>query len=246
MNFIDTIASIPLTTKVFLICFAFFSLVEIILALFEKNFFRKLIKPLCLMFLGIAVTIALPSHRFLYFATYLGMAGDILLISKRKKFLFPLGTFSFMLGHIFYYVEINTVLLPTLGLSMKWWFHVLYWSLVVVFTFIFFKPIKKAFQLKFFTGLGCSLYYMVLISSSVMYTIATIATFGTGITTYMWLAIIGIVFFIFSDIFLGYTTYVKEIKRRDFYIMLTYLVAECLIVLAFVLTYYSNPTVFTF
>lgn len=246
MNFLDLINSIPLTTKVFFICFVAVAFLEIIFAFFEKNFLRKLFKPLCLMFLGVAVTIALPSHKFLYLAAYLGMAGDLFLISKRKKALFPLGTTSFLIGHVFYYIEINTALLPILGVGMKWWFHVVYWVLVIVFTFIFFKPIKNAFKLKFFTGLGCSLYYMVLGFSVVMYTISTIATIGAGITSYMWLAVIGILFFIFSDIFLGYTTFVKDIKRKDFYIMLTYLIAESLIILSFVLTYYSNPTVFKF
>ena len=36
----------------------------------------------------------------------------------------------------------------------------------------------------------------------------------------------------------------EDIKRRDFYIMLTYLLAECLILTSFALTYFGNPSVF--
>jgi len=246
MNFVEIVTNIPFLSKVFFLCFLVFAFFEILFALFEKELLKKILKPFCLLFLGVAVTVALPYHKFLYIAAYLGMTGDLLLISKRKKALFPLGTFSFLLGHIFYYLEINVYLLPKLGVPMPTWFHFLYWGLVVVFTFIFFKPIKNTFKLKFLTGLGCSHYYMVLMFSSVMYTIATIGTSIAGATNYMWLSIIGIVFFITSDIFLGYTTYVKDVKRRDFYIMLTYLIAESMIILAFVFTYYGNPSLFQF
>ena len=111
------------------------------------------------MFLGVAVTTALPGHKFLYLATYFAMAGDILFLGKKNRILFPLGTTTFLIGHILFYVEINAYLLPTIGYAMPWWFHILYWLLVIVLTFTFVKPLRKIFKFKFFMGVGSSFYY---------------------------------------------------------------------------------------
>ena len=43
------------------------------------------------------------------------------------------------------------------------------------------------------------------------------------------LTFIGYGFFIFSDAFLLFTTYIKDKKRRDFYIMSTYFLGELFI-----------------
>ena len=45
---------------------------------------------------------------------------------------------------------------------------------------------------------------------------------------------VGYVFFLISDVSLTIVTFKKDYKRRDFYIMLTYLIAEFLIVFALV------------
>lgn len=243
MNVIDIIKTIPLASKIFFILFIVVSIFQIVLCFQEKNFLRKLVKPFCLLFLAISINIALPHHYFLYLAAYLGMVGDIFLIKNRHKLFFPLGTISFLIGHIFFYVETNLLLLR-IGSPMPPYFHFIYWGLVILVTLIICRPVSKKANMKFFTGLGGSFYYAILAASLVMYSIATARVFDKGLNNYLWLSIIGIVFFIVSDITLGYTLFIKDIKRRDFYIMLTYLLAECLILTSFALTYFGNPSVF--
>ena len=51
----------------------------------------------------------------------------------------------------------------------------------------------------------------------------------------LWLNVVGMSVFLVSDVYLVKTLFVKDDKRRDFYIMSTYLVAQCLLALGFVL-----------
>ena len=52
----------------------------------------------------------------------------------------------------------------------------------------------------------------------------------------MWLSFAGAILFITSDAILVNTHFGRKFKRYDFYIMLTYLLAEVLIISGFVLT----------
>lgn len=49
------------------------------------------------------------------------------------------------------------------------------------------------------------------------------------------LIFIGVIIFILSDSILSFTTFILDIKRRDFYIMLTYLIAQSLIAINLVM-----------
>jgi hypothetical protein len=56
----------------------------------------------------------------------------------------------------------------------------------------------------------------------------------------MWYGIIGLVLFIISDSFLTYTMFIKDVKRRDFYIMFTYLAAQVLFLVGIISTLSSS------
>jgi hypothetical protein len=56
----------------------------------------------------------------------------------------------------------------------------------------------------------------------------------------MWYGIIGLVLFIISDTFLTYTMFIKDVKRRDFYIMFTYLAAQVLFLVGIISTLSSS------
>ena len=77
-----------------------------------------------------------------------------------------------------------------------------------------------------------SLYFGTLFSVLPTMCIAT-----SGFGYFMWLTIIGSVCFIISDCLLMYFKYGKKPKRHHFYIMLTYLLAQSLIVVGFVLSF---------
>lgn len=64
---------------------------------------------------------------------------------------------------------------------------------------------------------------------------AIIAT-SMGNALYCFLAVIGAAVFIVSDIILARTLFKKDTKRRDFYIMTTYLLGQGLIVLGLTFT----------
>ena len=74
------------------ICFLIFSSLFIISSLFnimcgffEKEKARRISKPFCLIFLGIAAAIALPRFFLIYCGCFLGSIGDFLLLYKSNK-----------------------------------------------------------------------------------------------------------------------------------------------------------------
>ena len=76
-----------------------------------------------------------------------------------------------------------------------------------------------------------SFYFAILAVYLPVFSFA-VATVGS----YMFLTLIGAVVFIVSDSILVWTHFGHKFKRYDFYIMLTYLIAEFLIVSGFILT----------
>lgn len=68
---------------------------ELVTSFREDDKLRKIIKPLPMFFLTIAVVFALPTHPPIYLGALLVMIGDILLLDNKKRTKFYLGLFSF-------------------------------------------------------------------------------------------------------------------------------------------------------
>lgn len=221
---------INIVALVFFTIFVLVSLVELVLAFHEMEKWRKIVKPFSLLFLAFSALIALPSHPLIFIGAILGMVGDVFLIFVKKRKLFILGTISFLLGHFAYISEILFIMLK--DNPVPWWFYVVALFLMLTLTLAFYPFSKKITGDRYLSLLG-NLYLSVLVLVTIISVIAT----SKGFTNFMVLGIIGGISFLASDLLLIQATFVRDFKRRDYYIMLFYLLGQAFIVSGLTLTY---------
>ncbi len=228
---VDAFSKLSVASYILLALFIVASIIQLVFAFLEKEKYRRIEKPFCLGLLTAFVAVTLPNHPALYVATFLGMLGDIFVILPNKKF-FYLGAFAFFLGFVAYALEGFIRLDPDpIPLYMIVVMAATYVVMVVVFGF-FIGP-----KLTPNTGedIGIGLYLSPLI------TLVPIFTYFTAHVQYfMFISLIGVVFFLTSDLTITYTKFIKKFKRYDFYVMGTYLIAQFLIIMGFVFTYFAK------
>lgn len=215
----------PIPAFIFLGLFVVASIVQLVFAFLEKESLRRKEKFLCLLFLGLFAVFAFPNKPLIYIGAFLGMLGDILDLNLRT---FYFGVISFFVAHICYILE---VLLDILKKEVPWYIDVaivVTYVLVTIIMYLFCKNRKKH---NIIDKIGQSLYFAILVSYVPVLIYAVIVKGG-----YMYLSLIGSLFFIASDSILVYAHFGPKFKRYHFYDMATYLIAEVLLVLGFVLT----------
>ena len=141
-----------------------------------------------------------------------------------------LGTAAFLLGHLCYISEILFVMLK--DAPMQWWFYVVIVFAILLFIIAAYPLAKKITKNRWMALLG-NLYLSILL---LVATVSLIASCN-GFSDYMILGIVGGVSFLASDLILTTSTFVRDFKRRDYYIMLFYLIGQAFIVLGMSLTY---------
>lgn len=214
---------------VFFALFVLVSLIEIIAAFNAWEKVRMILKPFSLFFLGIAVIIALPTHPLIYIGAFLGMIGDIFLLFPKNKKLFLSGSISFLLGHFAYISEILFVILR--DNALEWWFYAIITFMMLLWTLAFY-PIAKKITKDRYLSLSGNVYLFTLVLVSIVSLIASVK----GYTNFMVLGVLGGISFLASDLILVQSTFVKDFKRKDYYIMLFYLLGQAFIVTSLVLT----------
>ena len=216
----------PIPAYIFLGLFVVASIIQLIFAFIENQRLRRREKFLCLLMLGIAAVFAFPTEPLIYVGAFLGMIGDILVLRSKT---FKLGTLAFLLGHLCYIFE---TLWRIIGFENVLWWHpvVLVGTFALVFVAMFLgcKYKTKHSSMDVF---GQSLYFAVQVIYIPLFIIAFVM-----VRSFMYLCLIGACLFIISDAILVKNHFGKKWKRYDFYIMLTYLLAEVLIISGFVLT----------
>lgn len=226
LNVVDC-TKLPIPVYVLFALFAAFSLTEVLLAYFEKEMARKIVKPFCVLMLVIMAIVYRPNAWLIYTGALLGLAGDVLLIWKKNKKMLALGMFCFLLGHLAYIVETILIIAPAIG----WPYYVAGGFLVVLFN-LFFYGITKRVVKDGKMATASNLY----LSSLGLVAIASLVACFLGYFSYMFLAFLGGLDFIASDSILAYTIYIRDVKRRDFFIMSLYLLGQGLIVIGLLLT----------
>lgn len=214
---------------VFFALFVLVSLIEIIAAFNAWEKVRMILKPFSLFFLGIAAIIALPSHPLIYIGAFLGMTGDIFLLFPNTKKLFLAGSICFLLGHFAYISEVLFVILR--DNALEWWFYAIVGFMMLLWTLAFY-PIAKKITKDRYLSLSGNVYLFTLVLVSIVSLIASVK----GYTNFMVLGVLGGISFLASDLILVQSTFVKDFKRKDYYIMLFYLLGQALIVTSLVLT----------
>jgi len=199
---------------------------ELAFAFLENELGRKTAKCFCVGCLGLMAVDWVPRAWPIYVGAFLGTIGDAFLLKKHKVWPMVLGTFSFFVGHVFY------IALYAMAVHFPWWIYVAFAVFYVLFCLIAYGPMHKIIkqpQMAF----GGTIYFGILVLD---FLFAAAACFF-GAFDYLFLAALGGVCFIASDCFLVYTSYVKDMKRRDFYIMATYVMAQALIIVGACLTF---------
>jgi uncharacterized membrane protein YhhN len=141
-----------------------------------------------------------------------------------------IGTVAFLLGHLCYISEILFVMMKAQPLS--WWFYVVVAFSILLIVLGAYPLSKKLTNSRYLALLG-NTYLSMLVLVTV---VATIASFN-GFANYMVLGILGGISFLASDLILTRATFIKDFKRRDYYIMLFYLLGQAFIITGLSLTY---------
>lgn len=217
---------IPVASYVFFGLFIATSIVHLVFCFFEMELPRKITKGFTTAFLGIAATIAIPTEPLVYIGCFLGMVGDVALLKKHKIMPFVIGMVSFLAGHILYILTYIKLCAP-----MHWGFYVFTGVYCVLFPVLFYNVCHKIVHQRGI-AFGGTAYFGYLFLNFIWAIIAC----AYGHTNYCLLCVFGAFCFIVSDIFLSYTMFKRNVRRRDFYIMITYLFAQGLIVAGFVMT----------
>ena len=191
---------------------------ELVFAFLELEKPRKIVKPFCLAALILFLITLKLDNIYVYGALFFGLIGDIFLIYKKQhKMMILLGIFSFFIGHLFYiftFVELLSYEIPKIAIVL----------IVALGLLSPLLPYKICYsKTKSFTVPG-AIYMFTLVLELVLAILVALDK-KSG---YSNLLLIGNVLFFASDIILSISMFFKDFKRRDFYIMSTYLAAQTL------------------
>lgn len=186
---------------------------------------KRAITKLTLMpALGIYILVVDAKATFLFLAVFLAYLGDIFLLYKNNKGAFFAGFIAFGLSHITYMV----LLLSKIGWNnLPSWPYLVFIPIgLIIGSFLFihyvfkdspgpFKPIMVAYSFLLTLELAIAIYLTI-----------------NDFQVFSLLMIGGNLLFITSDTYIGITTFLSPRRRSHFLVMLTYTLAQLLIVVA--------------
>ena len=190
---------------------------------------RKISKPFTLALLSPAVILLVPEYPLIWLFPVFSLLGDISLIFKKKGILFfVLGFVFFYAGHICNLIQL-TIFLFNSDTTIPFVAYLIF-AIALALIIIFIFPITRKIVGK--KALLANVYMPTLVLIGIFSLLVTAAYANS----YQGLLIsLGYIFFVFSDGLLLYANFIKEVKRHDFFIMSTYLMAELLITLGLVM-----------
>lgn len=204
--------------SIFLALFIIVSLVHLYFCFKMIPLYRKVTKPLCLLFLGTAFLFLSPSNYFIWISCYLSMIGDLLLIKNKVAKYFIVGAIIFALAHTLN--AINQISL--LPFSIDWLIYVIVGFLILFVGIISFCTTKRKENKKAISAVGSSYACFHLLNI-----VLSIILLVNGENLACLLILGGYIVYVISDFIVNYVTNKHDIPRRDFYIMITYLLGQC-------------------
>lgn len=218
--------TLPLGSVIALSLFGAFTVFHLIFCFMEWEKWRKWTKPVCVALLSLAVTLASPDLYLVGIGLLFGAIGDVLLIFKHKVWTLVFGTFAFMVNHVFFIAQYLVVL----G-NLPWhlWAGLAFAVFVIMVAGI--GLIHKAIKTPSL-GFGALVYFSFIFAD---FYVACCAA-CLGYFDFLFLNVLGMLLFLGSDIYLTKTLFFRDNKRRDFYIMATYLGGQLLVTLGFLFT----------
>ncbi|NCA97049.1 MAG: hypothetical protein EOM77_02565 [Bacteroidia bacterium] len=207
--------------------FALVSLIHLLFCLFEKEGLRKATKPFTTLLLTVSILILVltypempfPKH-IIWIAGLLLVIGDLFTLKIKSRPLFVTGSLFYAAAHI-----LNIyVMASMLSYSIVWWIYpliaiaaVLVASALYPLTRLLFG--KIAYAINIFLSLhlvNAAFAILLIIDGKPLLSISIL---------------IGYALYFVSDFILVYTAYGKDMRRRDFYVMLTFYIGQLLIML---------------
>lgn len=182
----------------------------------ENEKARKASKPFLMLLFSLAMIVMVPKFPMVYISCLFCMIGDIFMLYKKKMLCFSLGAICFAIHHSLNFFQVKTFL----SYEIKWYYYLSFTLLFIIMVISgYFMTGKKKYGM---LAYGFAFFHVVMLVMSILVLIDGKVLYGSLMLT-------GYLSCIFSDLFLDYTTHKKDCKRRDFYIMLTYLAGECLL-----------------
>ena len=223
----NNIKNMKIAALVLTIVFALLSIAELTFCYLGNDKARKALKVFCVLDLGIIINLLIPEHPLVYCALYFGALGDLLLIFKKNIYFYS-GAVSFLVGHLLF---ISELLVNLIGEFLPYYFYIILPISILLTGLLLIKPLSFVTKNKMAIGGGCIYFNILLHSLALMITTVCFLP-----TTFMYFGILGYVLFITSDFILCFAKFKKDFKGRQFIVMLTYLLAEAFLSLAFFLT----------
>lgn len=167
-------------------------------------------------------------NKYLLMGLLFGFLGDYLLMSSRKQYS-SLGAVAFAIGHIFY---IKTFLELNSGHLFFRFSYIIVIALYIIYAIFVYKLVFKTMieKEKNIKIIGAVIYIVIIAAMSLTaYTAVAAGIRGMKITY------IGTIMFIISDTCYLYRANINRGKYINFIVMLTYILAQLLIVLGFII-----------
>ena len=201
--------------------FLVFAILQLVFAFIENKKLRAITKPFCSLLLGLLFLAVDPALYLLTIAFSCSCIGDIFFLFKEHHKLIVLGTFFFFLGHLLF---IGKYLMISSSFSLPYILVLL--SILAILFVLLYLNVRKI-ETNRANRIGAPLYFATLL---VHWGSSLYATIRVGI---LFFCLIGASFFLFSDILIVYHKKVKPLKKRDFFVMSTYLVALVFLTIGF-------------
>ena len=196
--------------------FLFLVLLHLTFCFFEMEKARMISKPFLMSVLSVCLFFCFPAYPLVSLSCFLCMIGDIFMLFKHRMPSFFMGAVVFACSHLLNFVQVTRCLFSPLPWYLYLSFSLLF--LLMLFSGYFLTGKTRYGMLQY----GFAFFHVLMLFSSVFLFMEGKNLYAVGI-------LLGYLFCIFSDLFLDYTTHKKDIRRRDFYIMATYLLGEVLI-----------------
>lgn len=204
---------------IFISLFAIVSITHLVFCFLMKPFWRKLTKPFCLVLLGAAMAFLVPDYPMVYVSCWISAVGDLLLIRNREAKFFVTGAVVFAAAH-----TLNAIVQVGLlkGFSIPNYVWAIFAAVVVIAGVAgYFCSDKKQIAIGIVSP-AYACFHFVNIAFAVMLLV-------DGLSAFKLLILFGYLAYVVSDLIVNYVTNKRDINRRDFYIMLTYLAGQVMI-----------------
>lgn len=203
-----------------------------IAAFMHKEKWRRILKPFFLSLISILFIVIAPTEPLVYIASIFALIGDVLIlfeaILNNSKF-FPIGAIAFFVSHILNLV----IMIVNTNKNFPGVFNLYYYigivAIVMVISVIVIIFARKYLD-KFMTA-ASALYYSPLFVNLIITLVLSIQTQQLFYLIFL----IGMVFFIASDITIFKEHYYKNQKYDEGIILSTYFIAEFFIAVSYLL-----------